>query len=1314
MDKCTRNSIQRATQATRKLLEADYREQLEGTYDILLDGTIAERPGPHLSDGRKILREKLVAAVEHKRSTGLKNRDAVDAYLREAAFTTLNRFVALKVLESRQLIQECVSKGEDSLGFKEFLALAPGLVSVPDRGYRRYIETVFDEIGQEVGVLFDRRDVVALLWPGPQALLELLATLNDAELAGVWSEDETIGWVYQYFNGDDERRQMRSESQTPRSSRELAVRNQFFTPRYVVQFLTDNTLGRTWYEMMQGETKLADLAYLVDRPNEVFLADGETVADFGIDDDKVGQAELRDHTVYVPFRAKKDPRDLRILDPACGSGHFLLYAFELLLSIYEEAWSDAGAATFTGTGTCLLSDYDDVDALRCAVPELILRHNLHGVDIDARAAQIAAFALWVRAQRAYFEFGITRMNRLPITKTNIVVAEPMPGNAELVSEFAASLVPTVLGELFKKMIEEMKLAGELGSLLTIEDSIARVVTNAAEATHQGDLFGAKIESQDFWDTADQKIVLALATFAKSAGGSRGVRRQLFAGDAARGVAFIELMRKQFDVVLMNPPFGQPVVGQFQVLRDTFRGAHNDIYAAMVARGLRLAQDGRVGAITSRAFLVARRMEEFRGAYFIPTVELLFDLGNGVMDGALVESAAYVLAPGRPNTAFLVADAREQAYSGGRKEAREWRKVDGGQLRLLPGSRVLYDLPPDVFRALSSRSRFEPEWGTAREGMKTFDDFRFLRLRWEVPAEDIGWSEMWRTYAKGGQFCFFLLELPLVLNWSDDGAQLSAVNIAANGSTSQVRQASTYWGQSGATYSRRSAAGFSARALPGESVFSTKGPAVLRAGFENDAVLLGWLNSRLIRTLIHLQASASDFMTGILKSLPVPALTEEVLAEIGRNTRGILRELSRLSSFGETSPYFVGPAAVQNADCCLLGKRLPISDVALQKIETWVVQTNRLVDNCYGVDSSSWGTVCPVPEFAPRAGNSVGTMTALVSWTIGRAFGRFDIPSSEGARAEREFDPFQPLPRLPPACRSDCTSRMEELDVLTCDAGTPSDICRASTIALQSLELAAYDDDAIAAGLGKPLRAWFRENFFSIHLEMYSQSRRSSPIYWQLATPSASYSVWCYYHRLNRDTFFRILREYVGSKVDHEEGKLNALRQEAGAHSPNNRRKAIAAQENLVDELRTFKVEMTRIAPLWYPNLNDGVIINFAPLWRLVPQNRSWQKDCKTVWDELVKGDYDWAHLAMHLWPERVVPKCKDDRSLAIAHGLEEQFWHEDDKGKWQNRDVDEVFVTKLISERSSTAVKAALHDLLSAPTPGGNGNSRSRRRGGAS
>src|SRR4029453_19017692 len=101
----------------------------------------------------------------------------------------------------------------------------------------------------EVRVLFDRRDPVSLLWPRRQGLLDLLAILNATELTAVWGQDETIGWVYQYFNSDGERRQMRAESQAPRNSRELAVRNQFFTPRYVVQFLTDNTLGRLWLEM---------------------------------------------------------------------------------------------------------------------------------------------------------------------------------------------------------------------------------------------------------------------------------------------------------------------------------------------------------------------------------------------------------------------------------------------------------------------------------------------------------------------------------------------------------------------------------------------------------------------------------------------------------------------------------------------------------------------------------------------------------------------------------------------------------------------------------------------------------------------------------------------------------------------------------------------------------------------------------------------------------------------------------------------------------------------------------------------------------
>jgi hypothetical protein len=234
---------------------------------------------------------------------------------------------------------------------------------------------------------------------------------------------------------------MRAESAAPRNSRELAVRNQFFTPRYVVQFLTDNTLGRIWYEMRQGRTRLADsLEYLVRRPNEVFLAEGEQPpAEDSPKDEELSRGERLKKPHYNRFRPKKDPRDLRILDPACGSGHFLLYAFDLLLTTYEEAWADEASPPSELTGRTLREDYPGLDELRRALPGLILRHNLHGIEIDPRCAQIAALALWMRAQRAFNDFDIARAERPLIAKTNVVIAEPMPGEQDLLEEFLREL-----------------------------------------------------------------------------------------------------------------------------------------------------------------------------------------------------------------------------------------------------------------------------------------------------------------------------------------------------------------------------------------------------------------------------------------------------------------------------------------------------------------------------------------------------------------------------------------------------------------------------------------------------------------------------------------------------------------------------------------------------------------------------------------------------------------------------------------------------------------------------------------------------------
>ena len=638
MDKGTRNRIQAATQKARALLEDELGQQLEGVFDIRPDGTIGAI-GPQLTGRQRVVREKILATIEHERSGGRSPVDAVATYTREAAFTTLNRFVALTMLEARGLLLPCISQGEQSGGFKEYahLGLADGLVQLGDHGYRLYIESLFDEIAREVGVLFDRRDPTSLLWPRRTPLAHLLEVLNDAELTAVWAEDETIGWVFQFFNSGDERKKMRDESQAPRNSRELAVRNQFFTPRYVVEFLVDNTLGRTWLEMFGESSRLRDFCKYFVRSKDGGLR----------------------------MRPLKDPRDLRILDPACGSGHFLLYCFDLLLMIYEEAWADeARAVRSAATGGTLRDDYPDLPSLRRAVPTLILEHNLFGVDIDPRAAQIAALALWMRAQRAWKDDAVPSAERPSVERINIVVAEPMPGDAELVEEFARRLQPPLLGDLFRKMVSEMRLAGELGTLIPIERAISAELRRAREQFVRERRAGAQtslafeglepshsqsefdlsgIDDDRFFREAEALIVQALRRFSDAAAGSAGVRRRLFASDAAQGVALIDLLRGHYDVVLMNPPFGAASLAAKKEFEKAYPRTKNDIYAAFVERGIQLLlPGGLLGAITSRTGFFLSGFQKWREEILLKEAPpiVFADLGYGVMDAAMVEAAAY--------------------------------------------------------------------------------------------------------------------------------------------------------------------------------------------------------------------------------------------------------------------------------------------------------------------------------------------------------------------------------------------------------------------------------------------------------------------------------------------------------------------------------------------------------------------------------------------------------------------------------------------------------------------------------------------------
>jgi hypothetical protein len=646
MDRELRNALRTTVTRCRTLLEKSVAEVLEGTFAIYPDGTSAPRASVgHLTEPDLVLRDELLIQLDHIQATmlggGAPGKNAVEQLVREVAFTHLNRLCAFKMLETRKHMREAVGRGLQSTGFKFYLAEHDDDEKLWSGGqqelaYRNYLLWLSTSLAEEVGPLFSPDDPANRLVPSHATIMAVLDELNTPALAQVWSEDETIGWVYQYFTPKELRDKARKESAAPRNSYELAFRNQFYTPRYVVEFLVDNTLGRTWYEMRNGETELKERCqYLVYRPDDE----------------------------YEP-RTKKDPRDFRILDPACGSGHFLLYAFDVLTTIYEEAWADPESPASEATGNSLQADYPDLAVLNATVPALVLQHNLHGIDIDLRSTQIAALALWLRAQRAFQDLGIQRAERPSLPRPRIVVAEPMPGEREMLNDFLRELAEPRLHDLILGVWQQMRLASEAGSLLRIDQHINEALGEARHQAfipqkpvamtlfepgvpaHQKTLeFTVGKDEHEFWEGAQERLLAALEEYARRASNGQSYLRRVFADNARQGFDFVELALERFDVVLMNPPFGAASAPSRGYVESTYPQTKNDVYSAFIERGLAwLRSRGMLGAITSRTgfFLTSfqRWREDILLEYARPIV--VADLGQGVLDTAMVETAAYAL------------------------------------------------------------------------------------------------------------------------------------------------------------------------------------------------------------------------------------------------------------------------------------------------------------------------------------------------------------------------------------------------------------------------------------------------------------------------------------------------------------------------------------------------------------------------------------------------------------------------------------------------------------------------------------------------
>ncbi len=627
-DQSTRNRLQKLVSDCRKLLSEEFSIQLQQAYGIDPNsGEVASLVRlTHLSDRDRqtaqLLRDTLAHYLAVDEDDKAHRIAAIDRIIREQAFTVLNRLAALLMMEARGLlVAAVVSQGQQSQAFELYKMVSGSSLGETGEAYRTFLFSLFDEFAIDLPALFDRYAAQGRMFPREPTLLEVLDSLNHHEIQPLWAEDETIGWIYQYFNSKEERKAMRDASQAPRNSRELAVRNQFFTPRYVVEFLVDNTLGRMWFNATGGQTELRERCqYLLVKPDEQPQA----------------SARLR------------DPRTLKLLDPACGSMHFGLYAFDLFVQLYQEAWDweqargpgSLDVSTQPNAGLLpLCQTYADREAYQRDVPRLIVEHNIYGVDIDPRAAQIASLALWLRAQRAWHDSGVKAQQRPDVGRGHVVAAVAPPAEQDLRQQFTMAL-DSRDGVLFEKTLQLLRGLPELGVLLQVERELPSLVRQVYVGKGTG-LFAA--EEQESWEQAESRLRKALVDFAQEAKSS--YQGRLFAQDALEGLRLIDLCREVFDVVVMNPPFGALAANTKARLSKAYSRSKNDLLAIMVERGLELLRNGgRLGAITSRTCFFLSSFQSWREEIVLGVArpEVMADLGHGVMDDAMVEAAAYVL------------------------------------------------------------------------------------------------------------------------------------------------------------------------------------------------------------------------------------------------------------------------------------------------------------------------------------------------------------------------------------------------------------------------------------------------------------------------------------------------------------------------------------------------------------------------------------------------------------------------------------------------------------------------------------------------
>jgi hypothetical protein len=614
---------------------------------------------------------------------------------------------------------------------------------------------------------------------------------------------------------------------------------------------------------------------------------------------------------------------------------------------------------------------------------------------------------------------------------------------------------------------------------------------------------------------------------------------------------------------------------------------------------------------------------------------------------------------------------------------------------IPGSTFAYWVSNKVLRLFTKLPKFESEKRSIHVGLQTSDDFRFVRLWWEVSPQTTSMStretisekyrqqtfqgKYWIPLAKGGTYSPYYSDIHLVVNWERNGEEIRNFDRAF------IRNENLYF-HPGLTWPARTTSGISIRILPKGCIFSHKGPAVFAKKDEREA-LLALMNSQVFEALVALQLGAADaaarsYEVGLIQKVPVPDLFNSNGVRLGELAIESVNLNRNLDIANETTHIFHLPALFQLKKNTL-GEDVFDWQVQVTKAQQLLTEYQHEIDDIvfqlYGITGEDRQAI----EESLKSGKQVGAgeivdeeveledddsaakastdtrslVVDLLSYIIGCTFGRWDIRFATGEQSVPELPgPFVPLPACSPGMLIGSSELpLQEtplgypLDInwegiLVDDADHLDDIVRHLQDVLKVIwqERAESIEEEACQLLGiKELREYFRKpgngGFWIDHVRRYSKSRRKAPIYWLLQSSKRNYALWLYYHRLDKDTLFKALTKYVEPKIRLEDSRLEQWRAQlvtAGSEGREVKQleRQLERQDSLVTELYDFRDKLRRAADLnLEPDLNDGVVLNIAPLRELV----LWS-EAKKYWDELLAGKYEWSSISKQLRSKGVI------------------------------------------------------------------------------